>query len=448
MGLPTIFHVTSESAHIRKVGGLGDVVHGLTNALTRLNYHTAVIIPKYPDIPLPHTKYLKLDGVQIWTAKHEGVTFYLIENKDLFDRDRVYGYKDDLARFLFFAKAAAKFLLHMDAKIAHLHDWPTAFIAALLKNTRVKTLLTIHNLFHQGTAPQKMLSKYELEEHAEELVSLDRINFLRSGIVTADLLNTVSPTYAHEILSPPLACNLENELRERQDNLTGILNGIDTTVWNPRTDSHLETPYDSETMARGKKENRKELSHYFGMPESDAPLVAAVARFDIQKGPELIAHAIKKTREMGGQFVFIGVPSGKQMEHLLEKTKKQWGADPNVHVHDTFNERLAHLAYASADFVIIPSLFEPCGLTQLLAMRYGGIPIARNTGGLADTINDNVNGFLFDEATKPAFSEALARAFALSKTKKAEMARRGMQCNMSWDTRVPEYIALYEKLYC
>ena len=379
-----IVHIASEFAPIAKAGGLGDVVAGLSKEQRRLGHDVEVIIPKYDTI----------------TEVPEGVT--LIDLPDDFSRGQIYGEPDDIDRFTRFCEAAADHLDNPD--IVHLHDWPTALIAKIVP---FKTVLTIHNAAYQGNG------------------------LLQTGIENANALTTVSPTYAREILTPAFGCGLEDLLKKHKP--IGILNGIDTDYWNPATDPLLPHRY---TAPEGKRLCKEALCTELNLPK-DPPLFAAICRLVDQKGPDLLFSGFEHILNRGGTAVLLGSSPDPALEEKFQAL-----AHPNMHLHFDFNESFAHRLYAGADYALIPSLFEPCGLTQLIAMRYGTVPIAHGVGGLADTVIEGETGFTFDKPEPALFNDALDRAIR----EKDHLAQHGMALDVSWKKSAQEYLRVYSQL--
>lgn len=445
-----ISHIATEFAPIAKAGGLGDVVAGLSRACAEKGEAVEVILPHYaflPDYaPLEEEFHIFEEGkprpFTVQKGSMNNVTLYFIEYQPYFGRQNIYGEPDDTERFIFFCVAALQFLYERGDPIdvLHLHDWPAA-LAALLYNEVYalhhlyigKTLLTIHNLEHQGKCPEESLTRIGLSNQLDPLrdpVNPRLINLLKAGLLNVSQATTVSPTYAQEIQHTDKGCNLQNIVHNR---VIGILNGIDTDYWNPATDPHIPVHYDLHNIAK-KKKNRSALSKQLGLQESTQPLFIAICRLVPQKGPDAIAKAIHHILENNAQFVLLGTPDPETAK-LFTPFKNS----PNFFAKYTFDEPLAHLAYAAADFILIPSTFEPCGLSQLIAMRYGTIPIARKTGGLADTVVHGKNGYVFESPTDllPTIDRALTHGPSPS------LIEEGMRADHSWATSAAKYLHLY-----
>jgi len=488
-----IVQIAAEFAPIAKAGGLGEVLLGLTRELTSQHHSVDVIIPKYSFIPPQSLGGLKIDvpdyrciekGQSIsnamWSAVVEDCSLRLIEARHpsgYFHRDRIYGFGDDIARFLYFSRAAMEYLKlkNEPIDILHIHEWHTAACALILKSLYANELpvrnivFTIHNLEYQGKCAPHDLDAIGLNGASfltpEQLQDPDfrypeTINLMKGGIVYAGAINTVSPTYAKEIVIPQMSYGLSGVLKKA--NLSGILNGIDSKIWNPSSDTFLAARYSADDslakIIKAKFLNKELLNKRYSLNCLDRPLVGAITRLAPQKGVHLIKEAIGQTLDANGAFVLLATATAPEIRQEFEELKEQYRDNPHVLMIFEHNEELAHQIYAALDFLLVPSLSEPCGLTQLIAMRYGAIPIVRSTGGLKDTIFDcedgmalpeQRNGFVFYEPTPAALNGALKRALHLYRTDSAthqSIMRRGMQCDYSWKKPAAEYLTLYRKL--
>ncbi|MBI4779468.1 glycogen synthase [Candidatus Falkowbacteria bacterium] len=441
-----ILIAAAEIAPIAKVGGLGDVAGALPKALVKLKLDARLIAPFYGVID--RNKYkIKLIKQNIKTGHalinlwqtvlpDSTVPIYLIEH-NFFKNKKIYslgagGEPKDTERFSFFSLAILESMkaINFLPDVVHLNDWHTAATAALLKNDykddrffkQTKTLYTIHNLANQGLTDSK--------------------NYMAEGILNADLINTVSPTYAKEILTKEYGAGLENILAKRRKQLYGILNGIDIDFFNPTNDKLIKFNYSAETLEK-KLANKTALQCQLGLFKNEkTALVGLITRFVRQKGIELITEKFSK---LNCQFVFLGTGEEYYEKALLNLAGKY----PNkFKVLIKFDEKLAHKIYAASDIFLALSLFEPCGLTQMIAMRYGSVPIARLTGGLADTVNNRV-GFTFKNFGSLKFYKALKLALKIyyEKPKAWQKLRlNGIKQNFSWDKSAKEYLELYKKL--
>jgi starch synthase len=477
-----IVHLSSEFAPIAKAGGLGEVILGLAREQTRLSHFVDIIIPKYdflkPDklinlkIEVPDFKCLEYANA-MWSAKVEECHLHLLEARHpsgYFHREKIYGCEDDIARFTYFSRACLEYLKLKKEPIdvLHLHDWHVSLCAPLVKDLfkelKVKSIiLSIHNVEYQGKCAVHDLDLVGIDGAsylAEDKMQDDHpkfpnsINLLKGGIVYSDAIVPVSPSYAKEILTPAFGFNLDHTLRKMEHKIVGILNGIDTTLWDPSNDPNLRSQYAIESAAKAKVANREK----FPLDGKKKPWIGAVTRLVSQKGPELLEEALVKTVEMGGCFLLLGSSPVPKIQDHFNQLKKKYDQHPQVFLKYEYDEALAHQIYAALDFLIVPSHFEPCGLTQLIAMRYGTIPIVRATGGLKDTVFDwedwqvpigQRNGFTFRYATKASMNKTLERAFGLFNSDPAtfkSLIRKAMLVDSSWKKPAQEYLKLYRSL--
>jgi len=460
MGQMDIVHIASELAPVAKVGGLADVIYGLSQALTKREHRVRIILPKYTclDDRLLSDLHVVESGLAveenheviqntIWSAKLDDLEVILIEAhhpRKYFEREGIYGEEDNNARFLYFCKAASAFLEKGLPDVVHLHDWPTAGAAFFLKD-KVRVVLTIHSLYHQGRCAPFNFERLGLDASASFLQDPsegETLNILRGVIHTADSLTTVSPTYAKEILTPQEGEGLDPDLIQEKKKLKGILNGIDIDYWNPQTDSFLIKNYDAETAIAGKLENKRHVQKHLMLSEGK-PLVVTITRLDPQKGLDLIAYGIERTRELGGQFVLLGTTSDPEVEAQFKALESL----PDVAICLKYDEPLSHLLYAASDMLLMPSIFEPCGLAQMIALRYGSIPLVRSTGGLKDTVFDGQNGFVFDIPDNKGVASVLERAFeAFGSDLWPTLIQKGMQGDYSWTASAEKYLEVFRDL--
>ncbi len=482
-----ILFVSTELTPYVKVGGLADVVSALPKALRQLGHKATVLLPRFPAFeaaglsiarrltPLKFTLGGKAWDVTVYDARlPTQVDLILIDAPGLFDRDGVYGengedYPDNETRFAVLSRAAAEIASQRAANgtpfdIVHCHDWPTALLPTHLRElgkdlpelAATKTVLTIHNLAHQGTFPKDALPSLGLawdEFRIDGIEFYGGLNVLKLGILTADGVTTVSTTYAREIQTPELGYKLDGVLRDRARAVVGITNGVDYAVWNPATDSAIAARYDAEdpvTKARCKGALQKEL----GLPlDAAAPLIVSVGRLVHQKGSDLVAAAIPKLlRATEAQIVVAGDGEPALVRKLEDAVAKDKAHGRAVFVRAA-SEPLAHRIYAGADIVLVPSRFEPCGLVQMYAQRYGTLPVARATGGLQDTVVDcdakleTGTGFLFDEPTVEALLGATERAIAARVSPRwPALIRRVMRLDRGWERPARQYEQVYRAL--
>ncbi|MCB9678856.1 MAG: glycogen synthase [Alphaproteobacteria bacterium] len=470
--------VSSEVAPFSKTGGLGDVTAALSSALHRAGHRVMTVSPRYGVTPLDGLKdsghvaraYL---GTSEQTAKllvhtAKGPTHVLVEHPMFADRAGIYGdqngsFGDNHIRFALLQRAGLEAARRIpvgrktlgESPIFHVHDWQTASLPVYLDQVYrplgffrdSPVVLTLHNPAHQGRLPAKMFDDLDLPQRWFSPHGLEwhgDLALLKCGVLRADQLTTVSPTFAWEITTAAGGFGLDVLFRGRFAELTGILNGIDTTEWDPTSDPHLDAPF-SAGDPTGKATCKAGLQAELGLPmEKSRPLVGSVGRIDPQKGTELLIDSIPWLVDQGAQVVVLG--SAHAAHQKLEwRLREMEDAYPDrVRAWIGFDERIAHRIEAAADIFAMPSLFEPCGLNQMYSMRYGAVPVVRATGGLADSVQDGVTGFSFVEPTGFAFRGALHRALKqFAADGLAAMRAEGMSRDFGWDAVVPEYEAVY-----
>ena len=438
-------------------GGLADVAGSLPAAMASLGVETLIMMPKYRGVAISEKQIAP------------NVRARFIENEAYFNRAGLYGndrgdYPDNLQRFSFFChgalEAAKREGFHPD--IVHAHDWQTALLPVLLKIKKasdpffrdVKSVLTVHNLAYQGLFPHKQYGLLGLDP---SLYSIDgfefygKINLLKAGLLYADAVTTVSPTYAKEIQTRQFGFGLEGVINKRSKNLHGILNGLDTALWDPSGDKQISAAYSSTDLS-GKKACKAELQKICGFePDSSIPIFAMVTRLAEQKGLDTLSEAADKFLSKNVQFVLLG--EGDRVYHTTfgnigkRHPKKSY-------INLGFDAVKAHTIYAGADFFLMPSYFEPCGLGQMISMRYGTLPIVRNVGGLADTVKDLTalpeqgNGFVFDEKSPSMLLDAIDRALKLyeDRVRFEKAKKRAMEQDFSWGSSAKKYMGVYESL--
>jgi len=385
------------------------------------------------------------------------VPIYFIAERRLFGRPNVYGYSDDPYRFAFFCRAALELIVALDWRpdVVHGHDWHAAPAITWLATAgtadvrfrNIPTLFTIHNLMHQGRTQWEIFNYLGLLTYGLKEENYGEVNFMARGIQHATMINTVSPTYAREIRTPDGGAGLDGLLQRRSYDVHGILNGLDYNAWNPLTDRNLAQPFDVDHLDQ-RMANKRALQARAGLPQrDDVPLVAMVSRLDWQKGLDITGDAIHRllNNHAGeAQFVVLGtgVPEYEQMFAQITGYHRQKSAAFLTYAGD-----LAPLIYAGSDIFLMPSRFEPCGLGQLIAMRYGSVPVVRATGGLADTVQDGVTGFSFYTYSSDAFWDALQRAIFIYKVDRDSwrtLQRNGMSADFSWQRSAYGYQQLYE----
>jgi starch synthase len=470
-----ILFLTAEAAPFAKTGGLADVCGSLPKALRRLGHNVRVVMPAYPSIEeanqtgkwgigsLPGILQIPVRGgvlpAGVFRAEIPGsdVPVYFIAERNLFGRANIYGYNDDPYRFSFFCRAAFDLLpaLNWKPDIVHAHDWHAAPGLLWLATSgqaderyrKIASLFTIHNLSYQGRSSSDVLSYLGVQTYSLREEGYGEVNFMARGIFHSNLISTVSPTYAREILSPGGGAGLEGLLHFRHSDLHGILNGLDTEVWNPTTDQHLASHFRPSEIENRIK-NKRALQQRLGLPVNDRiPLLAMITRLDKQKGLDIVGHTMHRilNNEVGeAQFVALGSgakPYEDMLSHLAAYHNKKMTAIFG------YAGDLAPLIYGGSDIFLMPSLFEPCGLSQMIAMRYGCIPVVRETGGLADTVRDSITGFTFYDFSSDDFFNAIQRAMFVyyNDPESWEMIQRqGMLTDFSWQQSAYGYQQLYE----
>jgi len=474
-----VLAVASEAYPLIKTGGLADVVGALPAALAREGVATRTLIPGYPDVvaALPdaeavHT-FASLGGgpARLLAARTQTLDLLVLDAPHLYARpgNPYLGpdgkdWPDNALRFAALAQCAAAIAADGIAgeapDIVHAHDWQAALVPALLHyrgGPRPRTVMTVHNLAFQGLFPRNLLPATGLPPHAFVIDGAEfhgSISYLKAGLALADRLTTVSPTYAAEIRTPAEGMGLDGLLRERAHVLTGILNGIDLSVWDPARDAHLEATYDARHLAR-RAANKAALQQRLGLAvEPRTPLFGMVSRLTAQKGVDLVHDALPALAASGAQFALVGSGERALEEKFIVATHRDPG---RVGVHVGYDEGLAHLMQAGVDALIVPSRFEPCGLTQLCALRYGAVPVVARVGGLADTIIDAndaalavraATGLQFAPVTLAALGIALERTLALYAERPTwrRLQSHAMACDVGWERPARRYAALFRDL--
>ncbi len=487
---PSLFivHITPELAPIAKVGGLADVVFGLTNELQIRGNHVEIILPKYDCLRYDHIWGLTEAYSDLWVpwfgaAIHCTVYFGFVHGRkcffiephssdNFFNRGCIYGFNDDVLRFAFFTRAAMEFLWKTGKQpdIIHCHDWQTALAPVFLYEvyqylgmTHPRVCYTIHNFKHQGTTGAQLLQATGLNR-PEYYFHYDRLrdnfnphalNLMKAGVVYSNFVTTVSPRYAVEAKDQGQGFGLEPTLHIHHGKYGGVVNGIDYSVWNPEIDHYIPYHYGADNLDE-KYKNKRALRDRLMLADNDKPIVAFVGRLDPQKGLELLRHAIFYTLHRRGQFILLGSSPDGQINNYFWGLKHQLNDNPDIHIEIGFNEELSHLIYAGADMMLVPSRFEPCGLTQLIALRYATVPVVREVGGLADTVfdkdhsykpMDERNGYLFRDYDYSGLESALGRALSCYYDYPADfraLMKNGIRCDFSWKNPGQDYLNIYE----
>lgn len=469
-----VLFVAAEAAPLMKVGGLADVAGALPNQLVRDGVDAALVMPLYKKNRAVVAGHLPVSATFLALGERQeecriyripaadGTARYLLDIPAAFERDAVYGEFDDDARFILFARGVMHLIQYLrevagwNADVVHANDWHTALVLAYMRTRynytfgHIATVFTIHNLAYQGeyggwTRHLAGLDEWGGVEHHAGLPG-DTFNFMARGLLAADMINTVSPTYANEIMSPAYGERLDGVIRSLRDRHCGILNGIDTVAFDPSRDPHISAHYSADDPS-GKALCKADIQRNFGLPvDGHAPLAAIVSRLASQKGVDLLDAALPAIfASTTLQLVVLG--SGEP--HWEERMRELAARFPTrMAVHIGFDAALANRIYAACDFFLMPSRFEPGGLGQLIAMRYGALPIVRAVGGLNDTVREGAygNGFRFSEYTPEALSDAVRRALACydNPTVYRETQQRNMREDFSWQRSSRAYIHLYE----
>ena len=448
-----------------KTGGLGDVSQSLPEALRAAGVDVRSLLPGYGEVldamgggpVLAKIKLLAFECRLLQTDR-----FLVLDCPELYVRDGGpyqahdgRDWDDNAVRFAVFSRAAALLAserspLEWRPQVVHCHDWTAGLTPVYLREEarRAASVMTVHNLSFQGNYDPSLLARLELPPSSFTVEGVEfygRLSFLKGGIATADAVTTVSPTYAREIQSSEFGCGLDGLLRRRRDVLSGILNGIDTQVWDPAKDPRIAQRYDAQSLAL-KAANKAALQQRLGLAvEDDLPLLGMVGRFTQQKGIDLVAAAAAELAALPAQIAVLGKGEREHEEALAAIATRHPG---RIAVHIGFNEDLAHAIEAGADLFLMPSRFEPCGLNQMYSQRYGTPPVARATGGLIDTVADGVSGFLFERADSAALVAAVRRALAAYRdsARWTRMQRAGMSRDFSWAAAARRYAALYQRL--
>jgi starch synthase len=486
-----IVQIASECAPVIKAGGLGDVVYGLSRELENQGHCVELILPMYDCMRYDHIWGIHDAYKDLWVPWYDGqvhcsvycgwvhgrVCFFIEAHSEdnFFHRGCYYGCDDDNMRFAFFSKAALQFLQQSNKcpDIIHCHDWQTGLIPVMLYEMYQyhgmeyqRICYTIHNFKHQGICGNEVLKATGLNR-PEYYFQYDKVrdnfngfalNMMKGGIVYSNAVTTVSPYHAWEALHTEINCGLGHTLELHQAKFQGVLNGIDFEFWSPDVDKYIPNNYTTEDFEQ-KAYNKKALRERLNLDDSDKPLIAYIGRLDAQKGVHLVHHAIYHALERQAQFVLLGAATEPSIHSWFAHEKEFLADNPDVHIELGFNEELSHLIYAAADMIVVPSNYEPCGLTQMIGLKYGTVPVVRGVGGLVNTVFDwdydamhpteERNGFVFFETDNYALESAMGRAidlYNLSPELFRNLAIQGMKCDNSWKHPAEEYVKIYETI--
>ena len=472
-----ILYIASEAAPFVKTGGLADVAGSFPKALKENGCDIRVVVPLYSSIAHEFRSKMKDIGffyvelgwrrqyAGVLSYEHEGVTFYFIDNEYYFKRYNIYGELDDHERFIFFSKAATILpkYLYFKPDIIHSNDWHTGLVPLYIKDfargdgfyREIKSVFTIHNLKYQGVFSDFILGDVAglSREYYNEfgLKYYDSINLMKAGIVYSDRLTTVSKTYAQEIKSSYFGEGLEDTLRSQEYKLSGIVNGLDYKVYDPLTDKNIEENYNKDNLSE-KIHNKLALQKLYDLPiKEDIPVIAMVSRLVAMKGLDLVRHILDELLQEDIQFILLGT-GDKEYENMFNHFQVKYPEKVASRIY--FNEKESHLTYAGSDMLIMPSMSEPCGLSQLIALRYGTIPIVHEVGGLKDTVipyneyTGEGNGFSFANFNAHEFLFTIKKALKLyqDKDRWKDLMIQAIESKHDWDKSSKEYLQLYSEL--
>jgi starch synthase len=480
--------VASECAPVAQAGGLGEVVFGLSRELELRGNAVEIVLPKYDCLRYDRIDRLTVAYEDLWVPWYSGavhctVFFGFVDGRKcffiephspdrFFDRGQLYGSGDDVSRFAFFSKAALEFMLKAGKRpqIIHCHDWPTALVPVLLFEIyqrigmgEQRVCFTVHNFGHQGLTGEWLLwatglgdpVRYFDPERLRDDFNPFALNLLKGGIVYSNFVTTVSPRHAWEVCHSDQGRGLGHTLYVHRHKFGGVLNGVGYDTWNPEIDPWIARQYRPDLVEQ-KYVNKQALRERFMLRDAYKPIVCYLGRLDFQKGVHLVHHAIFYARARGAQFVLLGSSPDPAISGHFWHLKHYLNDDPDVHLELRFDPELAHLVYAGSDLLVMPSMFEPCGLAQLIALKYGTVPIVRASGGLADTVADRDHapdppeqrtGYVFDHDDHPAIESAMARAIGLWYDHPPEfraLMLNGMRVDRSWARPAQDYLNIYD----
>jgi starch synthase len=485
-----IVMIATECAPAAQAGGLGEVIFGLSRELELRGHTVEIIIPKYDCMHYDQISGLTVTHEDLWVPWYGGFVHCTVwfgwvhgrrcffidpHSPDLFfNRGHLYGSPDDVTRFAFLSKAAMEFMWQTGKRpeVIHCHDWQTAIVPVLLYEiyqhigmSDQRVCYTIHNFAHQGIGGEHILwgtgltrpAHFFDDDRLRDNFNHSAINLMKGGIVYSNFVTTVSPQHAWEVINTDQGMGLGHTLSLHRDKFGGVLNGIDYNVWNPEIDILIPERYTADTVEL-KYANKAALRDRFLLRKEYKPIIAYVGRVDRQKGLHLIQHALYYALSQGAQFILLGSCPDPAVNVHFWDLKNYLNDNPDCHLEIGFDEGLAHLIYAGADMVVMPSVFEPCGLAQMTALKYGTVPVVRAVGGLVDTIFDrdysdrppgDRNGYVFHQLDKPALESALARAFGLWYSYPDDFRQlmlNGMRADHSWAEPGQHYLDIYDHI--
>jgi len=480
-----ILIAASECSPLVKVGGIADVIGSLPITLLHYGVDARVVIPLYKPLQekidskvIDVQKELEIDiefngkqqKTEVYKTKipNTSVTAYLIKNDELITNGGIYfspktmaSPEDEIYRFAFFSKAVSKIFTYPDSifvpNVIHCNDWHTGLVPQIIKSTHMhtstglpKTIFTIHNIAYQGFSKLDVADKLGIDISSSKALSWDaeddNLDFMLQGIIGANYVTTVSEKYAKEIQTPEFGEGLDEVLKARGTHLVGILNGISYEIFDPAKDTNLTTNYSLANWETGKSENKKQLQEQMGLEiNPDKPILGIISRLAYQKGLNLVSESIDKIIEMGYQVILLGT-GDPYLENSFSEANNKYKGQYKANIE--FSEELAMKIYAGSDMFLIPSRYEPSGLTQMIAMKYGTIPVVRGTGGLFDTVDDDINGYVYDKFDKNAMLSKLREAintYSENPQKWTSLVENAMKRDFSWDVSAKKYIALFKK---
>ncbi|MFH1017863.1 MAG: glycogen synthase GlgA [Pseudomonadota bacterium] len=477
-----VWMAAAEVGPLAQTGGLGDVLRALPNALVAEGLTVRRFLPAYGFVPRrffsPEKEHFNVPlgagraHVRFLSRSDpSGVTTTLVDCPELFDREEIYGppataYPDNAKRFTLFCRAICEFARRRPnpPSILHGHDWPAALLPVFVKFTGTwprppRTVFTIHNLAYQGRFPRQELDLWSLDPSTkanlfrpEGVEFFGGVNFLKASLQYADRITTVSPTYAREILTPAFGEGLDGLLKTRGNHVTGILNGADYDVWNPATDRYLAKKFTLRTLKEGKRLAQRNVRETLKLARHNHPLVAVVGRFAFQKGVDVLLQALPDLLPLGIDLAVLGTG---ELSYAAEFQNYRIRYPKQVGLAARYDDPLSHRILAAADFLLVPSRYEPCGLSQLYAMRYGTIPIVHRTGGMIDTVVDpkqsprDATGFCFQDLNPQGIVDAVVRALEFQRKNSMAwdaMQKRAMQADFSWSRAAKSYAEIYRDL--
>ena len=473
-----ILMAASEATPLAKTGGLADVVHALSRELVTLNNEVAIVLPYYQTIREQVTHHVELvtsftvylswrkQVCNVYKTEIDGITYYLLSNHQYFGRDHYYGYYDDLERFAFFTLAIRILIKEINFKpdVIHCHDWQVGMLPCLIREQNmyddfyrdIKFVLTIHNPAFQGLShPDTLGDYYSLDRHLYDEGKVrfkEQLSTLKAGLIYADKITTVSITHAEELYNQEKSHGLETIMELRRNDFVGIVNGIDYEEFDPSKDHYIDTNFNKVTFKAGKEANKKALYKKLHLRDTKMPLFAIVSRLTWQKGLDLVLHTARALLDTGSNLVILGTGEAmyeQEFENLRQRYPSQMG------FYNGYSDELAHQIYAACDIFLMPSLFEPCGIGQMIALRYGALPLVRMTGGLKDTVTpyfgnniETANGFGFYDYDVSALHNTISWALTCFENPLLirKLRQNALRQNNDWLKSASEYLNLYHSI--